>query len=501
MQKKKVIVIGAGLSGMSAASYLQMNGFDTEIFEMSNYSGGLCSSWKRGDYLIDGCIHFMVGTSESESTFKFWNGLIDMKNVDFVYYNNHCSVVDNEKFIYFYSNIDELEKELIQKAPEDLVQINFLISGIRKFINVKLPTDKPIKTMNFNDKLNSLKMVFPFLGKMIKTLKISNKEFVDKLKNPFLKEAFKLAFVDELPIFSTMLTFVWRHNKQMGYPKGGAVKIASLIEENYKNLGGKINYNCKVSKIITEKNQAKGIILENGNVFKSDIVISAADGKTTIYKMLEGKFKDKNIIERYESDIFETIDKTLYVSIGVNKDFSKENHKIYFILKKPIYVDSKTTLNHLEITHYCEDKSAAPEGKSLLTIMPDSLDWEYWFELRKNNISEYRNQKKRIADLIIDALDTQFGDIKNNVEMIDIATPATYIRYTGNWTGGQISWKSKKETISKPIAWNIKGLKNFYMTGQWAGSSGGLNHVVMLGNHLAQIICKNEKVKFVSVQK
>ena len=501
MSEKKVIIIGAGLAGLSTASYLQMNGFKTEIFEMHTLAGGLCASWKRGEYLIDGCIHFMVGISESESTYRFWNGLIDMKSIDFVFYDNHCSVKNNENTIFFYSDVNKLEKELLQKAPEDKKQIRRFIKNIRKFLTIQLPTEKPIEIMNFIDKLKAGKMVFRYGIQMLKTLRLSNKQFVDKLKNPCLKKAFRLAFVDEMPVFSTILTFVWRHNKQMGYPKGGAVKISTMLEENYKNLGGKINYNSKVVEIITENNKAEGILLKNGNTHKADIVISAADGKSTIYKMLNAKFTDKNIIERYTDGIFETVDKTLYVSFGVNKDFSNENHKIYFILKKPIRIDSKTLLNHLEITHYCADPKAAPKGKSLLTLMPEALDWEYWYDLRKNNSSEYIMQKNRIADLIIDALETQFGDIKDNIEMIDVATPATYIRYTGNWTGGQISWKSKKEIMGKPTLWDIKGLKNFYMAGQWAGVTGGLNHVVMMGNHLAQIICKKEGVKFVSKQK
>jgi len=80
--------------------------------------------------------------------------------------------------------------------------------------------------------------------------------------------------------------------------------------------------------------------------------------------------------------------------------------------------------------------------------------------------------------------------------MVDVVTPSTYIRYTNNWTGGQTSWKGTKNTFGKPIAWKIKGLRNFYMTGQWAGVAGGLNNMVMMGNHVTQIICKKEGVKF-----
>ena len=58
---KKVDIIGAGIAGLSAGCYLQMNGYDTEIFELHDKPGGLCTSWKRGDYAIDGCIHWLVG--------------------------------------------------------------------------------------------------------------------------------------------------------------------------------------------------------------------------------------------------------------------------------------------------------------------------------------------------------------------------------------------------------------------------------------------------------
>ena len=56
LERKKVIIIGAGIAGLSAASYLQRNGYDTEIFEAHSLPGGLCTSWKRVDYTFDYCI-------------------------------------------------------------------------------------------------------------------------------------------------------------------------------------------------------------------------------------------------------------------------------------------------------------------------------------------------------------------------------------------------------------------------------------------------------------
>ena len=56
----KISIIGAGVAGLSAGCYLQMNGFETEIFEKHSRPGGLCTSWKRGEYTFDGGIHLLL---------------------------------------------------------------------------------------------------------------------------------------------------------------------------------------------------------------------------------------------------------------------------------------------------------------------------------------------------------------------------------------------------------------------------------------------------------
>ena len=496
-EKKKVIIIGAGLAGMSAGSYLQMNGFDTRIFESYMMSGGLCASWKRKDFNIDGCIHFMEGTSPNEVFYPFWNNLIDMEAIDFVYYDSHSVVDDKEgNRVHFYSNIDKLEQELLLKAPEDQKQIKNFIGLVRKFNKVRLPLEKPFEVMTITDKLKVAYNMFPYLRSMRKYLKITNREFADKIKSPAVKYAIETAFVGHMPLFYSIMPLVWRNKKDTAYPKGGAALISSLMEKAYVERGGEIQFKSRVKRILTENDKVTGIELENGDVHPCDIVINAADGRTAIYELLEGKYKDKHIIERYESDTFETIDKTMYITLGLNCDFSHVPRKLYFHIDKPIYVDKLTTMTHLEVTHYCDDPHSAPEGKSLIALMPDAKDWEYWYDLRQNDKPTYRAEKKRVAEAVIDALETKFGNIRENIEMLDVATPATYIRYTNNWTGGQISWKATKETFGKPTTWNIKGLKDFYMTGQWAGTSGGLVNVVMMGNHLTQIICKKEEIKF-----
>jgi phytoene dehydrogenase-like protein len=67
-----IIIIGAGFAGLSAGIYAQMNGYKTQIFEMHNKPGGLCTSWKRNGFVIDGCIHWLVGSAPGSAMNDYW---------------------------------------------------------------------------------------------------------------------------------------------------------------------------------------------------------------------------------------------------------------------------------------------------------------------------------------------------------------------------------------------------------------------------------------------
>jgi len=51
---KSVIIIGAGIAGLAAGCYAQMNGYRSQIFEMHDLPGGLCTAWERRGYVFDG---------------------------------------------------------------------------------------------------------------------------------------------------------------------------------------------------------------------------------------------------------------------------------------------------------------------------------------------------------------------------------------------------------------------------------------------------------------
>ena len=63
---KSVIIIGAGVAGLAAGCYAQMNGYDSQIFELHDLPGGLCTAWERKGFRFDGCLHYLFGSGPGQ---------------------------------------------------------------------------------------------------------------------------------------------------------------------------------------------------------------------------------------------------------------------------------------------------------------------------------------------------------------------------------------------------------------------------------------------------
>ena len=144
------------------------------------------------------------------------------------------------------------------------------------------------------------------------------------------------------------------------------------------------------------------------------------------------------------------------------------------------------------------DPTLALEGKTVLTVSFDT-DYDYWEKLYQDP-ERYKAEKERIADDVIDRLDKRFPGLASQVEMRDVATPITWVRYTGNWRGSYEGWMFSAESFTGSMQKTLPGLDSFYMAGQWVNPGGGMPTAVMSGNHTIQFICKKDKKKFVTTK-
>jgi phytoene dehydrogenase-like protein len=402
------------------------------------------------------------------------------------------------KTLRIYTDVDKLEEEMKTVAPEDIDLIAEFIGGIRKFLPFNMSLDKAPELMTPIDGLNMTIKMLPYFKEFRKWEKITAKEFASKCKNPLLSRAIIEMFLPESSIFFLLMTLVSMHKKSAGYPLGGSLNFAKQIEEKYFSLGGKIHYNSRVEKVIEENDCAKGVKLKNGDTHMGDIVISAADGYSTIYEMLDGKYVDDKIQDYYSGDskILRIFPSLVFVSLGVSRTFEAEPPSLVFALKKPIILDDSISYENLNVRIFNFDPTLAPTGKTSLTVMFGTYNYQYWANLRKTDMQTYRKEKERIATEVIEALEERFGDIKSKVEVIDVSTPASIIRYTNNWRGSFEGWQPGPGTMMLQMKKMLPGLKNFYLIGQWVQPGGGLPPALLSGRNVAQIICKKDGKKF-----
>jgi phytoene dehydrogenase-like protein len=492
---KTVTIIGAGIAGLSAGCYGQMNGYRTQIFEMGQNPGGLCTAWSRKGYTIDGCIHWLVGSSPKSEFYKIWAELGAIQDRSFVDHDALLRVegADGKEFVV-YSDLDRLNQHMEDLAPEDRDTIEDFIGAIRTSTRHDPPVEKAPELYTPADGLKMANRL-PLLRVVRKWGKISVQEFASLFRNPFLRESFPAVFnMADFPMAGMIITLAWLHNKAAGYPIGGSLDFAKAIEKRYLGLGGNIYYDSRVVKIITENDRAVGIRLESGEEHRSDVVISAADGHSTIFDMLDGRYADDTVRGYYDN--FPIFPPLLYISLGIKrnlKDIPSSVMGINFPLRKPLAVDDRT-LDRMTAQVYNFDPTLAPEGGTVARVMITS-DYERWKGLRERP-AEYRAEKKKAADTVISALEERFPGISSDIDMVDVATPITFQRYTGNWRGSFEGWLPTVDNFGNRMSKTLPGLGSFYMIGQWVEPGGGLPPAATSGRNVVQILCHHDGIKF-----
>jgi phytoene dehydrogenase-like protein len=156
----------------------------------------------------------------------------------------------------------------------------------------------------------------------------------------------------------------------------------------------------------------------------------------------------------------------VYVALGVNRSFKElpTSAGNAFELAEPLLIGG-VRQKYLNVHIYNFDSTLAPEGRTLLTVMFHT-DFEYWRALRGHD-DQYKAEKEMIADTVVALLDKRFPGPAKQVEMRDVATPTTFVRYTGNWKGSFEGWQVTPKTWSfgRPMRKTLPGLANFYMAG------------------------------------
>jgi phytoene dehydrogenase-like protein len=475
-----------------------MNGYDSCIYELHRLPGGLCTSWKRGEYIFDGCIDWLTGSERDGMFYPIWKELGVIQNNEFHYEEEYCRYIEKGCEIVLYLDPGRLEKELNRVSPEDSPVSGELCALIRRFLGFRPNVAKALEVMGPTDYLKMMPDMITHGAQyrdFFKYGRISMANFAARFKNENLRDMFSSIWDSRIPVSLFATTMAWCAGRTAGYPLGGSLKMARDIEKRYLGLGGQIHYGQRVEKITVKDGKATGIKLCDGRQFSSDIVISAADGHATIYDMLDGKYLSDKMKDWYEhSPAFPPY---IQISLGVNRDMRGLPRLHYWKMNKPLSIAGHET-SYMILHNYSFDASLSPAGKTPLVVR-FFTDYAAWKDLTQDH-EKYENEKKMLANTVIDRLGELYPGLRQQIEVVDVATPETYIRYTGNWQGATMSWLPTTANFAKSLDKTLPRLEGFYMAGQWLVPGGGIPNALKTGRDVMQIICKKDRKKFVVSQ-
>ncbi|MFW6120034.1 MAG: phytoene desaturase family protein [Petrotogales bacterium] len=486
---KSIIIIGSGIGGLSAGCYAVKNNYNVDIFEMHSSPGGVCTSWNRKGYTFDYCIHHLAGTKPGTLLYSMWEELGAMPS-EVIFPESLTSVEDfKENAFNAYYDLDKLKKEMSKIAPDDLEVIEKYIKASKNASKIDLLEIGLWKTKDW------IKNLFHIM-KLMKWGKVTMKQFGDKFSDPVMRRFFPTIQYDweYIPMLLHLNIHAGVREKKYGWYKGGSLKFSQNIARRFRNLGGNINLNAKVSKILTRNNTAVGVKLEDGTEHHADYVISNAYEYNTVNNLLNGKYMTKEMKAKYQKP-GEKMVMGLHVFFGVDRNLSNEPPSIKLFLEKPIEIAGEKR-QKLDLEIYGFDSSMAPNGKGIIKAIFDT-EYTYWKELYKNK-AKYKEKKEEIAEKIIEVIEKRFPKINEQIEVVDVTTPVTAERFTASSRpyGDKVNFNTKemlKTMFNKPST--LPGLRKFYMIGQSVGGA-GIPGCAAMGKNVIKKICKADKIKY-----
>lgn len=499
MQNKSIAIIGGGVAGLATGCYARMNGYLTHIFEMSSIPGGVCTSWRRGDYVFDGCINWLMGSRSGTSINGVWQELGALVGRQIVDHDEFMRIEGRTgETLILYTDANRLEEHLRALAPADAKMSHALCEAIRRSAQMDLPT--PSSATHLPDWLATVSRALPLAPTALQWGRLTWQELSARFTDHFVRDAVRSVFDSpDFPALGGIMMLGAMHARDAGYPIGGSLAFAQAIEQRYLGLGGEITYGARIQRILVENGQAVGVRLADGTEQRADIVISAADGHTTIFDMLEGKYANEEIRQYYQHmPVFSAI---VQVSLGVARDMSDEPHTVTFPLTVPTEIAGMIR-ESLTVRHLAYDPTLAPSGKATLTVTLQT-DYDHW-EALSHDRAAYQAEKSKIIDQVIAVVEQRLPGLTQQVEVKDIATPMTWVWSTGNWRGAFEGWLPTRKAIAMGFGGGmpktLPGLTNFFMVGQWVVPGGGLPGVAPSGRALVQRLCKQDGKQFITTR-
>jgi len=490
-----VIIIGAGLGGLSCGAAFARQGFKPLLIEQHDKPGGYATAFARpGGFLFDVSLH-STSVGERDGIRNLIYGFPEITDVEFLPHPTLLRTIFPEHDVTIAQrNPEAYAQQLIRLFPDQQEGITGL------FDDMKGLTADIGRLSSARGQVDMSRFVtdFPYLAKLNgKTWG----EMVDAwITNQKLKAIVSGQWAyyglppSKLSCFYYAMPFYGYLAHGGFYPKGRSQTISNALATFIRQHGGTVLLNTKVRTITVKDGAATGVITKSGKAFSARAVVSNANAFDTFRTMLDAR----DLLTDYESrwQQYSVSLSCFQVFLGLNEDLVRKHG----ITDSEVFLETgydpeaayrgalAGDVEHGGFGLTCYDlidPDYSPRGKNTLNILTlqGYGPWEkYETDYFAGNKSAYNKEKKRMADILIAKVEkSMLPGLSEAIEVCEIGTPLTNVRYTGNYRGAIYGWNQTVNNSGNTRVGHSTPIKNLYLAGAWSRPGHGYGAVIPSG--------------------
>ncbi|NLV50325.1 MAG: FAD-dependent oxidoreductase [Clostridiales bacterium] len=438
--QRDAIIIGGGLSGLTAAALLAKRQLNVTIIEKNYNPGGSCGAFRRGDITFDQGSAMLYGFGENgynahRFVFNCLEEPIDMIRHDLLYCVNYSG-----RRVKFWADVDRFSQELSELFPHEKENIKRFYRDMFKMYRHVMVENPSYNTADETDPKTALKSILKHPMSYTRFLGYLNKSAESLLKKYFkdpgifkffdkLTSTYCYATVEEAPAVLAAVMFVDNHVGGSYYPAGSTLFLPGKLEKVIEENGGEMLLGREAVTLLFENGKPSGVLLDDGTRLEAPYIIYSGTVWNLYGKLIDEAHSSKKRRD-WAAGLAPTYPSVVLYSVVDRDIIPEDTAPVEMLVGNPYRLDES------EVTAYIfsiDDRTLCGDDEH--TVVAIGPTFESWDTL---DDAQYKNKKVKERERLISVLEKRFPGFSSAVRYADIATPKTIERYTMK-NGGSVA--------------------------------------------------------------